>query len=375
MSTKVVHMTSVHPVVDPRIVLKECTTLSRAGYDVTLVAAHDGPVGPHPVRVVTVPRGGNRAVRMTWTAFRVFLAALRERAAVYHMHDPELLPWGQVLRLLGKRVIFDMHENRAVDSNSKEWRHPKLGRLVSGLFNRLEPLLLSGISVVFAEDSYQAHYPVVKRWVAIRNLPLLGDLLAIRESKHSTFTLGYMGAISTDRGSEVTLRAMRILKDRGHDVSFDCIGPISESHRVEVETLAKELGVDRITLPGFIEAREGWRRMARCHVGLAVLRARPNYVESYPTKLFEYMALGLPVAVSDFPLYRSVLADAPGGAFVDPNDPVQLADVIERVIRDPASAEKAAARNRAIVQERFSWATEGEKLVRFYREVLPSTDA
>ena len=92
MRAKVVHMTSIHVIVDPRIVRKECTTLAQAGYDVTLVAAHDGPVSSGSVRIVTVPKPKSRTERMTLTAFRVFRAALRERADVYHMHDPELLP-------------------------------------------------------------------------------------------------------------------------------------------------------------------------------------------------------------------------------------------------------------------------------------------
>lgn len=372
MKAKVVHMTSIHVIVDPRIVRKESATLAHAGYDVTLVAAHDGPVGSGPVRVVTVPRAYNRAKRMTWTSFRVFLAALRERADVYHLHDPELLPWGQVLRLLGKRVIFDMHENHAVDSNTKEWLSPRIGRIVASLFNRFEPLLLSGLPVVFAEDSYKAHYPAVAQSVAVRNLPILSDLLAIREPKNPIFTIGYMGAVSEDRGSVNTLRAMRILKDRGHQVAFECLGPIADRHRAELDALAEELDLDRISIPGFVEPGAGWRRMARCHVGLAVLRRRPNYVESYPTKLFEYMALGLPVIVSDFPLYRSVLPDPPCGVWIDPEDPVALADALEQMISNPAAAEKLGECGRAAVQERFSWAREGEKLVRFYEEVLAS---
>jgi glycosyltransferase involved in cell wall biosynthesis len=370
MKARVVHMTSVHPLVDPRIVRKECATLAQAGYDVTLVAAHDGPVGTSPIRVVTVPRGGGRASRMTWTSLRVFLAALRQRADVYHIHDPELLPWGQVFRLLGKRAIFDMHENLVVDMATKEWLNPTAGRVVAWLFNRLEPLLLAGLPMVFAEDSYKAHYPRVTRSVTVRNLPILADLLDIHEAKNPIFTLAYMGAVSEARGSLNTLRAIRILKDRGHEIAFDCIGPIDDDHRMEFLNLATELGLDRVSLPGFVEPGVGWRRVARCHVGLAVLRPRPNYLESYPTKLFEYMALGLPVIVSDFPLYRSVMPDPPCGICVDPDDAADLANAIEQMIRDPRRAEALGALGRVAVQERFSWATEGEKLICFYEDIL-----
>jgi glycosyltransferase involved in cell wall biosynthesis len=367
---KIVHLTSVHTVVDPRIVRKECATLARAGYEVTLVAAHDGPVPPAPIRIVTVPRPRGRAMRMTWTSFRIFLAALRQRADLYHLHDPELLPWGQLLRLTGKPVVFDMHENHAVDTPAVEWSNPGLGRLVAWLFKRLQPALLSGMAVVFAEDSYKSHYPGTRRHVAVRNLPLLDELLSIREPKNAVFTVAYMGAVSRDRGSLNTLRAIGTLKDRGHVVAFECIGPVDDHSRAEFLALAGELGLARFALPGFVEPGEGWRRVARCHVGLAVLRARPNYVESYPTKLFEYMALGLPVIVSDFPLYRSVLPDPPAGFCVDPDDPAALADAIEKIIRDPRLAQALGASGRSAVKERFNWTAEGEQLIRLYRELL-----
>ena len=46
---------------------------------------------------------------------------------------------------------------------------------------------------------------------------------------------------------------------------------------------------------------------ARATAGLALLKPVGDYPDSYTTKLFEYMALGLPVITSDFPLYRDVV--------------------------------------------------------------------
>src|SRR5947199_8635423 len=108
---KIVHMTSVHSALDPRIFAKECVALAAAGHDVTLIAADDSDAVREGVKIRCVKRPSGRLARMLVTSCSVFRTALAERADVYHFHDPELIPWGLVLRVLGKRVIYDVHED------------------------------------------------------------------------------------------------------------------------------------------------------------------------------------------------------------------------------------------------------------------------
>jgi glycosyltransferase involved in cell wall biosynthesis len=368
---KVAHLTSVHPVYDIRIFHKECSTLAQSGYEVSLIAVHDETILKDSVKIIGIPRPRGRFSRMTLTACYVFLAALREGADIYHIHDAELLPWGQVLRLLGKRVVFDMHENLVEDIRTRPWLPPMLGRVTGWMLNCLAPFLLANIPVVFAESSYIKHYPWVKRSVVVLNMPLLDRLLPVNERKNADFTLGYLGSVSELRGSMNTLRAMRILKKRGYKIIYECVGPVSETDQREMLNLASEYQLE-VRLHGYLRADEGWRLMARCHVGLAVLLPRPNYIESYPTKLFEYMALGLPVIVSSFPLYREVVSSADCGLCVNPENPAELADAIERLISNPSWARKLGENGRLGAQEQYSWKNESSKLLEFYEDVLRS---
>ena len=110
--------------------------------------------------------------------------------------------------------------------------------------------------------------------------------------------------------------------------------------------------------------------MARCHIGLAMLEPVPNYLESYPTKLFEYMALGLPVVTSNFPLYREIVERVGCGICVDPRDPVAIAGGMRRLLENPAEASDMGMRGRKAVRERFNWDTEAQKLIAFYALLL-----
>ena len=90
--TKVCHVTSVHPPEDVRIFQKECVSLARAGYDVTLVQ-QGGDYEKDGVHILGFGDiAPNRFQRMLMTAWRAYRRALEADADVYHLHDPELLP-------------------------------------------------------------------------------------------------------------------------------------------------------------------------------------------------------------------------------------------------------------------------------------------
>jgi glycosyltransferase involved in cell wall biosynthesis len=370
--TKIVHMTSVHVWHDTRILYKECQTLAKEGFKVILVASRGekavNEAGGVSVRLV--PRSRRRLARMLETGFRIFRAARGERADLYHIHDPELLPWAHLLRLLGKPVIYDMHENLPGALLTKEWISPPLRRPASVLFGWLERVLLFKLPVIFAESSYSRHYPAARQTTIVLNLPDTSPLQFIREDKFGRFTAGYMGGISEVRGSRAMVEAVRMLYDRGLRAGLQCVGPISEVHKsVLCSEVYKEQSAD-IVFHGRLPPQDGWRIMARCHAGLAVLQAVPNYVESYPTKMFEYMALGLPVVVSDFPLYRDIVERHACGICVDPSTPGQIADALLFLSEHPQEALTMGARGREAVLNEFNWPGEADKLIGFYRSIL-----
>src|SRR5271165_3550775 len=121
MSRRVVQMTSVHPPFDVRIFHKECKSLAMAGYDVTLIAPHSsGDQIIDGVKLHTVPLPRERRERMTKTIPAVYRAAIEEDAEIYHFHDPELMPVAMLLKLRGKTVIYDVHEDYASNMR-KQW--------------------------------------------------------------------------------------------------------------------------------------------------------------------------------------------------------------------------------------------------------------
>ena len=122
---------------DTRIFYKECMTLKKAGYEVVLIAPHDSDDYVNGIIIRAVPKPKNRIQRMLITSYQVLIKAIEEKAQIYHIHDPELLPGVQILRILGYTVIYDMHENVPKDISTKSWIRPEFRILLSKIYRFL----------------------------------------------------------------------------------------------------------------------------------------------------------------------------------------------------------------------------------------------
>jgi glycosyltransferase involved in cell wall biosynthesis len=86
--------------------------------------------------------------------------------------------------------------------------------------------------------------------------------------------------------------------------------------------------------------------------------------------LFEYMAAGLPVIASNFPLWKEIVTGIGCGVLVDPLKPTEIADAIEYLLTHPAEAEQMGIRGREAVERKFNWECEQHKLLQFYESLL-----
>jgi glycosyltransferase involved in cell wall biosynthesis len=371
--TRVVHLTTAHPSTDVRVFWKECRGLAMAGFDVVLLTA-DKPVSDKTVRVETVKHPSNRLIRFAITGAYLFVAALRTRGTLFHAHDPDLLPYLQVLRLLGKRVIFDMHEDTPKSILSKDWLPLSSRAVVARVYKYVERILLTGIPVVFAEDSYAVDYGWIKQSAVVRNYPILADVrAAARNVEEEQLTLIYAGAISEARGSVTCIEAVAECRKRGLEVRLVLIGSLTLSHREELMALVTSQQLqDWVTILGPVEPPVVWSSISRAQIGLALLHDEPNYVASIPTKILEYMTLGKPVVASNFQLYRQIVGVHNCGFCVDPTSLKDVADALERLVRSPDLRRALGENGAEVAQSQFDWTGELNALVAFYTVILGS---
>jgi len=214
---KVCILTSVHPPFDGRVFHKEAKTLVKAGYDVTLIAQHNKEEVVDGVRIVPLPKPRNRFERMTRVVWKLFKLALREKADIYHFHDPELIPVGLVLRLFGKKVIYDVHEDVPQQIFTKDWiRSYIVRKIVSFFFKGFENL-----SCVFFNGIVAATPDIAKKFppqktITLRNFPILELIdkakpLNIDKQKP---VIIYAGGLTKIRGIKEIIQAMEFIGEK-----------------------------------------------------------------------------------------------------------------------------------------------------------------
>ena len=126
----------------------------------------------------------------------------------------------------------------------------------------------------------------------------------------------------------------------------------------------------RVVLEPWMEPLEVNRRLAGADIGLVLLHDVPRYREALPVKLFEYMAAGLPVIASDFPLWKGILEESDAGLVVDARDPEAIAEAMDRLIRSPELRQVMGENARLAVLQKYNWQSEANVLLKLYEEVL-----
>jgi glycosyltransferase involved in cell wall biosynthesis len=98
----------------------------------------------------------------------------------------------------------------------------------------------------------------------------------------------------------------------------------------------------------------------------------PNHINAQPNKIFEYMAAGLPVIGSNFPLWKELIEGNECGLCVDPTQPSEIAAAINYLASHPEQALRMGANGKKMVQNTYNWTAEERKLQAFYQKVLAS---
>lgn len=365
---RVAHLTSVHPRTDTRVFKKECRSLSKRGYEVFLVTA-DG-LGDDFVSDVHICDAGaskSRLSRVALAHFRVFLRALKLRADVYHLHDPELMPIGVLLRLIGRKVIFDAHENFTKQLLSKPYLSRWQSRMISLLVAPLEFVCFKFFNhIITATPSIKAHISFIdeKKKTTVNNYPMLEEFSFTDTVAENNGSAIFVGAITRIRGLQQVIEALPLR----HGFELDLVGGCSdEGLLAEMEALH---GWERLTYHGFLSADEAFPKIAASLAGIVTYLPYANHIEAQPNKLFEYMAAGVPVIASHFPLWREIVEANGTGICVDPESPQEIADALAFLVDNPEEARAMGQRGRAIVKQKFNWQAEEDALVSAYQKVL-----
>jgi glycosyltransferase involved in cell wall biosynthesis len=169
------------------------------------------------------------------------------------------------------------------------------------------------------------------------------------------FRLVFHGTMAARLGLDVAIRAVARLAPDLPDLRLDLIG--DGDQRGELVALARTLGIaDRVRFSdGFVPVEELPARLRGAD--LAVIPTRDEISTRYmlPTKLVEYVVLGIPAVVA--PTHTILhYFDETQVAFFTPGDDASLAEEI-RVLHDAPERRRSLARGAARFLDRYRWET------------------
>lgn len=305
--------------------------------------------------------------------WRLLLQALRARAAVYHIHDPELLPLALLLHCLsGRPVIYDAHEYYGDEVRTRHWIPMPLRGIAADMTERVEKAVASRLSAIITVNEHMnaRFLRHNRRSIAVHNYPAT-EYLTLEEPAHRGQRLVYAGVLTRERGIETVYAACRLLHQRFPALEIVLAGPIDWSGVAagiprNAATWRREAGAH---LVGVLPQPQIPALLAGSAVGWAPFEVTPNNIRSTPNKLLEYMAAALPVVASDFGYLRQIISKAGCGLLPAAGNARAHADAVTWLLNHPDEARRMGTRGRQAVHKRYRWAVEGEKLLRLYDEL------
>ncbi len=184
-----------------------------------------------------------------------------------------------------------------------------------------------------------------------------------RRERGRPFRLLYVGSVCRERGVEVLLAAMAILREAGiTGVVLDLVGPVARGYAPALEEAARRRQLNGgVNVRGFLPHPQALDLIEKADVCLFPFPPGPALDGVMPIKVYEYLAMGKIVVASDLVGVRSIIRDGVNGLLVRPDDPADLAAAVRRLWEDDRlyqSLQQAAAKS----VEPFEWSRVHERL-------------
>ena len=368
---RIVHLSSCHSADDNRI-FKMCRSIASAGHEVSFVvpAERDEFIDGVAIKAVPVPASlWKRLVFCTWQVFR---RAAKERADIYHFHDPELIFAGLALRYLQRsEVLYDIHENMPDQILCRQSIPVGLRKWVASacdLVERYAGKRYSGL-VTANEDISERFRAVNDRVIEIHNYAEKDEFNST-DDQATRFASGiiFHSGASDRTAFPAVLKALSLIPK---ELSFQLLatGNAPAATRSAIE-MTQQQGCENVKVVGPLPREEMVSWMLKSAVSLVLYSEERNHASIRANRFYESLAAAMPVIVPNFHEWREAVESIGCGIAVDPADPRAIAEATAHLLKNPAEAAEMGRRGQQAFRRCFSWEHETEKLLRLYQQIM-----
>lgn len=368
MNKKVCHISTAHKDNDSRILLKECQSLSKAGYDVSLIINADRDKKLYGTNIIALDSENTSRMYRLFKKSKVALKkAIDLDADIYHFHDPELIKVGMALKKRGKKVIYDVHEDVPKQILAKSYLGPMFVRkIVSKVYNYYEKGKSKNFDGIIAASDELANKFDNKNSISVKNFAIkeiIENEKPVDREENDKFIIIYVGSITKIRGIKELIQVTELFLGK---VELWILGAF-ESYELQKECMNLE-GYKYCKYFGSLPVKDVYSYIKSADIGMCTLYPTENYKESIPIKVLEYMACEKPLVLSNFDYWKNFFGDV--GKYVDPLDINSIKDGIQYFIDNKSELEKKGKENKKSFIENFCWDSEEKKLLQLYENLL-----
>lgn len=381
--TKVCHLASHHKMNDMRIFEKECKSLAKGGFEVTLIGFGDTAKtetidGVHCISLYYPIKNNLELLRKRNKL--IYNAALEVDATLYHIHEPELLPVGMKLKRKGKIVIFDSHEfyGWQLRDNIHKIKivkvSPAFMRILGKLYMHYEARICKRIDAVIqvcTMNGVDYFANRCKNSLFIRNLPNSTDYRRKTPVDFSgDISIAMIGGITKERG-------VTQLVEAAYQAGAKLLLAGKFMPKTYQEELEQRLEYQCVDYKGFLNKDGMIALLEQANIGASTLLNVGQYdkIDTFATKVYDYMAMELPVIISNTEFAQKANEKYHFAICVNPNNPNEISEAINWLRTHPEQAIEMGKNGRKAIEEEFNWEKESEKLMEFYKMLLSDSKA
>ena len=383
---KKIVMVSGHNPYDGRIFHKEAKSLVRMGYRVTIVGwdfKGDGLIKTqdgiklefHPFKL-----DKNKNIFSKARFFRKKVMPIIQnkivshRPDLIHCHDLETLPVSvKAARKAKCKLIYDCHEYWP----EMEYHQNKIWGILTWFLEYRNVRKVDGVITVsdHLADKFErkkiptevlfntTRYEDAKKLVNFEKKSIRHEL-GLPENK---ILVGYVGAMNYRMDFDSYVKALRSLDD---NIIFVFVGG-AQARLEKLTKLAVDLGMaKRLITHSWVDYDTCLKYIYSFDIGLQALISDSMAEHTFPTKIFEYMAMKVPYVAPDLRAMADFTRKWGSGYVLEGRIPEEIAKTITEAIFDPERNKKIGEKSHKNVKEKFSWEIMEKRLGKFYERIL-----